>query len=112
MLLALLALNTANIARSLRRIERMDRHRLASWYLIRPPTAPIFTTSQGPVIQHDVNTALPLWQWEVVETLPTQKACEAHRRADFPGPYGLVGMPVPVLSELCISADDPRLKEK
>ena len=112
-LLVMLALNTASIARSLRRIERMDRHRGNGWHLIRPPMAPIIAR-QGVVIQHDMNTAPPLWQWEVVETFPTQKKCEAHRHAAFPGFYGPGGrgMPIPVSSELCISADDPRLKEK
>jgi hypothetical protein len=113
-LLVLIALNTANIARSLRRIERMERHRRVGWYLMRPPMAPIFATGRGVVIQHDVNTAAPLWQWGVVETFPTQKECEDRRHAAFPGFYGPGGgsMPIPVPSEQCIWANDPRLKEK
>jgi len=72
------------------------------------------------------NTAAPLSQWTIVETLPTEEECEAylHRQAALPafhGPGG-GGMPIitggppiintPLAAQRCFATDDPRLKAK
>jgi hypothetical protein len=100
-LLAMLALNTASIARSLRRIERKDRHPTPVWFLMKAPTL-----EGGPPADRvcarcpnklDVTT-LPLWMWTHQRTLPTLQACERHRAAS-------------TRMMRCIASDDPRLKE-
>ena len=122
-LLAVLALNTVNIARSLRRIERLERHRLVGWHLMRPPIAPVFfsnfQTMQPPVIAHDVNTAAaPLSRWSIVQTFPTEEECEAYRRCQgFHGPLiattgRFIVRDRGIVTDQCVAADDPRLKEK
>jgi hypothetical protein len=100
-LLALLVLNTASIARSLRRIERKGRHPTPIWFVMKAPTL-----EGGPRANRvcarcpnwlDVTT-LPLWMWTHQRTLPTLQACERYR-----GTNTLMR---------CIASDDPRLKEK
>jgi hypothetical protein len=115
-LLAVLALNTASIARSLRRVERIEHHRLVGWHLMRPPMAPIIA-KYARSIHLNENTAAPLSQWTIVETLPTEEQCEAylHRQAALPVFYGPGGGGMPIITgqwDQCIASDDPRLKEK
>ncbi len=114
-LLALLVLNTASIARSLRRIERIEHHRLVGWHLISPPMAPIIA-KYARSIHLDENPAAPLSQWTIVETFHTEEECEAHRHPVPPGFfYGVGGGGMPIITgqwNQCIATDDPRLKGK
>jgi len=102
-LLALLVLNTASIARSLRRIEHKGRHRTPLWFVMKAPTLLMpkgglaTSSAPSPLSPLDVTT-LPLYMWTHERTLPTLQACERYR-----GTNTLMR---------CIASDDPRLKEK
>jgi hypothetical protein len=91
-LLALLVLNIASIARSLRRIEHKGRHRTPLWFVMKAPTL------EGGPRANRVRVLLPLGLWTHQRTLPTLQACERYR-----GTNTLMR---------CIASDDPRLKEK
>jgi hypothetical protein len=78
-LLALLAFNTASIARSIRRIEPIDRQRHAhtcpvAWYLL---SAPILLPHIATPAEPDI--AAPLSRWTRTMGFSTEQECKRRR---------------------------------
>jgi len=117
LLLALLALQTADIRRSLRHIEHEERrvavqthlrypfgnvpYFIPAWYLLQPPMNPF---------SNDISWQAPLIQWYIKESFQTNWECwAARRRLFFDACPKIMGerMDTPALGAICIAAAMP-----